>query len=317
MKAILWEKYGPPAALRIGELETPVAGPGQVLIEVRAAAVNPADWHTVRASPFFARATLGLLRPKYRVPGVDLAGKVTAVGSGVTDFQVGDAVYANTLDTGFGAFAQYAAVPATVVARKPEGLSFEEAAAIPMAAVTALQAFRRHGTLQPGMRVLVNGASGGVGTFAVQIAAAAGAEVIGVTSRRNLELVRSLGATDVVDYASTDFTAVGRYDRILDTVGNRRPADLRRALAEGGKCTVIGFGSTLHALSLALTGGKDIAIVSAHATAADLAALTAMADAGTLRPVIDRRCDFAEIPAAIAYVEKGHARGKVVIGGFA
>jgi NADPH:quinone reductase-like Zn-dependent oxidoreductase len=238
---------------------------------------------------------------------------VEAVGDGVARFEAGDEVYANLLDHGYGGFAEYASVPVDVMASKPANLSFEEAAAVPMAAVTALQGLRHHGDIQPGQTVLINGASGGVGTFAVQLAKAFGAEVTAVTSTRNLELARSLGADHLVDYTTTDFARGGRrYDRILDTVGNRSVPDLRRALAEGGKAAVTGFTSMRRLLGVSLRGGKDVAQVQAHVTAEDLERLSELIEAGKVRPQIERRYRFAEIPAAIAYLEQGHARAKVV-----
>jgi NADPH:quinone reductase-like Zn-dependent oxidoreductase len=206
-------------------------------------------------------------------------------------------------------------VPVDVLSLKPANLSFEEAAAVPMAAVTALHGLRHHGQIQPGQKVLINGASGGIGTFAVQIAKSYGPEVTGVTSTRNIDLVRSLGADYVVDYTTTDFARNGRhYDLILDTVGNRSVPDLRRALAEGGKAAVVGFSSVAKLMGVSLRGGKDIAMVSAHAATEDMELLSKLIEAGKVRPHIDRRYPFAEIPAAIAYLEQGHAKGKVVVG---
>jgi NADPH:quinone reductase-like Zn-dependent oxidoreductase len=314
MKAFIYEKYGPPEALRMAEVHNPAPHAAEVLVKVLAASVNAADWHVMRGKPLFSRATLGLLPPKRKILGVDIAGQVEAVGSGVTRFKPGDEVSANLLDHGFGGFAEYASVPATVISLKPSSLSFEQAAAVPMAAVTALQGLRRHGELQPAQRVLVNGAAGGVGTFAVQIAKAYGPEVTAVTSTPNLDLVRSLGADHVVDYTTTDFARSGRrYNRILDTVGNRSVADLRRTLAEGGKAAVTGFTSVPRLLSVSLRGGKDVAQVQAHVTTGDLDLLSELIEAGQLRPQIDRRYPFAEIPAAIDYLEHGRARGKVVV----
>jgi NADPH:quinone reductase-like Zn-dependent oxidoreductase len=315
MKAFVSEKYGPPEMLRIAEVEKPIPAADQALVKVLAVSVNPADWRSMRAKPLFARATMGLLRPKHRILGGDIAGRVEAVGSGVTQFKPGDEVYANLLDHGNGGFAEYVSVPVEVMALKPANLSFEEAAAVPMAAVTALQGLRHHGEIQPGQRVLINGASGGIGTFAVQIAKSYGAEVTGVTSTRNIGLVGSLGADHVVDYTTTDFFQSGEhYDLILDTIGNLSVRDLRRALAEGGKAAVVGFTSVAKLISVSLRGGKNIAQVSAHLAAADLEFLSNLIEAGKVRPQIDRRYPFAEIPAAIAYLEQGHARGKVVVG---
>jgi NADPH:quinone reductase-like Zn-dependent oxidoreductase len=315
MKAFVYERYGPPETLRMAEVDKPAPGAGEVLVKVQAASVNAADWHVMRGKPLFSRATLGLLRPKHQILGVDVAGQVEAVGSGVTRFQPGDEVYANLLDHGYGGFAEYVSVPVEVVSSKPATLSFEEAAAVPMAATTALQGLRHHGEIQPTHKVLINGASGGVGSFAVQLAKSSGAEVTAVTSTQNLELAGSLGADHVVDYTTTDFVDGGRrYDRILDTVGNRSVADHRRALAEGGKAAVTGFTSVAKLLGVSLRGGKDIAQVQAHVTAEDLELLSALVEAGKVRPQIDRRYGFAELPAAIAYLEQGHARAKVVVG---
>jgi NADPH:quinone reductase-like Zn-dependent oxidoreductase len=315
MKAFISEKYGPPEMLRMAEVEKPVAVADEALVKVLAVSVNPADWRSMRAKPFFSRAALGLLRPKHRIPGGDIAGRVEAVGGGVTQFKSGDEVYANLLDHGLGGFAEYVSVPVEVMSLKPANLSFEEAAAIPMAAVTALQGLRYHGEIQAGQQVLINGASGGIGTFAVQIAKSYGSEVTGVTSTRNIELVGSLGADHVIDYTTTDFFRSGRrYDLILDTIGNLSVRDLRRALAEGGKAAVVGFTSVVKLISVSLRGGKDIAQVSAHVATTDLELLANLIEAGKVRPQIDRRYPFAEIPAAITYLEQGHARGKVVVG---
>ena len=315
MKAFILEKYGPPEVLRMAEVEEPAPAADEALVRVLAVSVNPADWRSMRAKPFFSRATLGLLRPKHRIPGVDVAGRVEAVGSGVHDFKPGDEVYANLLDHGSGGFAEYVSVPVEVMALKPANLSFEEAAAVPMAAVTALQGLRRHGEIRPGQRVLINGASGGIGTFAVQIAKSYGSEVTGVTSTRNIDLVDSLGADHVIDYTTTDFFASGqRYDLILDTIGNLSVRDLRGALIEGGKAAVVGFTSVAKLISVSLRGGKDIAQVSAHVATTDLEFLSNLIEAGKVHPHIDRRYRFAEIPAAISYLEQGHARGKVVVG---
>jgi NADPH:quinone reductase-like Zn-dependent oxidoreductase len=314
MKAFVYEKYGPPETLRLAEVDKPVPDADHVLVKVRAASVNAADWHVLRGKPLFSRATLGLLRPKHQVLGVDIAGQVEAVGSGVTRFQPGDEVYANLLDHGYGGFAEYVSVPVDVMSLKPPSLSFEDAAAVPMAAVTALQGLGHHGAIQPAHKVLINGASGGVGTFAVQIAKAYGGEVTAVTSTRNLELVGSLGADHVLDYTSTDALGGGRrYDLILDTVGNRSVPDLRRALAQGGKAAVTGFTSVAGLLAVSLRGGKDIAQVQAHVTTKDLDVLSELIEAGKVRPQIDRRYRFTEIPAAIAYLEQGRARAKVVV----
>jgi NADPH:quinone reductase-like Zn-dependent oxidoreductase len=315
MKAFMSEKYGPPEMLRMAEVDKPVPAADQALVKVLAVSVNPADWRSLRAKPFFSRATLGLLRPKHRIPGGDIAGRVEAVGSGVTEFKPGDEVYANLLDHGLGGFAEYVSVPIEVMSLKPANLSFEEAAAVPMAAVTALQGLRHHAEIQVGQRVLINGASGGIGTFAVQIAKSYGSEVTGVTSTRNIDLVGSLGADHVIDYTTTDLFRNGRrYDLILDTIGNLSVRDLKRALTDGGKAAVVGFTSVAKLIGVSLRGGKDIAQVSAHVATTDLKLLANLIEADKVRPHIDRRYRFAEIPEALTYLEQGHARGKVVAG---
>lgn len=313
MKAFRYERYGPPQSLRMVEVQKPVPKADEILVNVRAASINAADWHVLRGKPLFSRVTLGLLRPKHQILGGDIAGEVADVGAGVTRFKPGDEIYANLLDHGFGGFAEFVSVPVDVVSLKPPSLSFEEAAAVPMAAVTALQGLGHHGEIKPDKKVLINGASGGVGSFAVQIAKSYGPEVTGVTSTRNIELVRSLGADHVLDYTMNDFVQNGRYDLILDTVGNRSVSDLRRGLVKGGKAAVTGFTSVGKLVGLSLRGGKDIALVQAHVTAKDLEILSELIEAGKVRPQIDRQYPFAEIPAAIAYVEQGHARGKVVV----
>jgi NADPH:quinone reductase-like Zn-dependent oxidoreductase len=315
MKAFIWGKYGPPETLRMAEVKEPSPAADEVLVKVLGISVNPADWHSLRGKPLFSRATLGLLRPKHRILGGDIAGQVEAVGDGVNEFKVGDEVYAGLLDHGYGGFAEYVSAPIPVVSLKPGNLSFEEAAAVPTAGVTALQGLRHHGQIEPGQKVLINGASGGVGTFAVQIAKSYGAEVTGVTSTRNLDLVRSLGADHVVDYTTTDFVRSGqRYDLILDTIGNRSVPDLRRALTDGGKAAVTGFTTVARLIAVSVRGRKNIAQVSAHVAAKDLELLSELIESGDVSPQIDRRYPFDEIPAAIRYLEQGHARGKVVVG---
>jgi NADPH:quinone reductase-like Zn-dependent oxidoreductase len=314
MKAFIYQRYGPPERLRMAEVDQPVPNTGEVLVKVRAASVNAADWHLLRGKPLFSRATLGWLRPNHQILGVDVAGQIEAVGRDVTRFQAGQEVYANLLDHGYGGFAEYVAAPVGVLAAKPARLSFEEAAAVPMAAVTALQGLGHHGLLRPAQQILINGATGGVGSFAVQLAKASGAEVTAVTSTANLDLVRSLGADHVVDYTQTDITQTGRrYDLILDTVGNRSVPELRQALAPGGAAAVTGFTSVRRLLGVRLRGGKQIAQVQAHVTAGELERLSELLEAGTIRPQIDRRYRFADLPAAIAYLEQGHAKAKVVV----
>jgi NADPH:quinone reductase-like Zn-dependent oxidoreductase len=267
----------------------------------------------MRGKPLFSRLTLGFLRPKHQILGVDIAGEVEANGSGVELLKPGDEVYANLLEHGYGGFAEYVSVPTDAVSLKPANLTFEEAAAVPMAAVTALQGLCHYGEIQPEQKVLINGASGGVGTFAVQIAKSFGSQVTAVTSTGNIDLVRRLGADNVIDYTTTDFArGEERYDFILDTVGNRSVSDLRNALAEGGKASVTGFTNMAKLMGVSLRGGKDITMVSAKVVAKDLELLSQLIEASKMRPEIERRYLFAEIPAAIAYLEEGHASGKVV-----
>ena len=322
MKAIVQEHFGPPDTMRLMHPREPEIGSGDVLLRVNAAAVNPYDWHMLRGDPRIARLMggVGLTRPKARIAGVDVAGRVVRVGSDVQGLRPGDEVY------GFarGAFAECAAADAALVAPRPAGLSFEQAAAMPMAAVTALHAIRDRGRVQPGHRVLVNGAAGGVGTFAVQIATALGAEVTGVCSARNVALVRSIGAAHVVDHESADFTdGLVRYDLILDNVGNRSIRDLRRAVTPTGTVIMNGggspghvvgaVGSMLRAAVVNLFVRHRITMVPTIWSRDDLLAVTGLVDAGTLRPVIDRTYPLADTAAALRYVEAGHAAGKVVI----
>jgi NADPH:quinone reductase-like Zn-dependent oxidoreductase len=306
MKAWLWERYGGADSLRLAEVPQPAPGPDEALIRVLGASVNAADWHTMRGRPLFSRLTLGLLRPKHQSLGVDVAGRVESLGHRVTELQAGDEVFGNLLE--------HVAVPVDVLHRKPTSLSFAEAAAVPMSGVTALQGLTHHGGIDGGQRVLINGGSGGVGTFAVQIAKTFGPALTVVTSTQNEDLVRSLGADEVLDYTTTDFARRGdRYDLILDTVGNRSVADLRGSLTEGGKAAVTGFTDMAHMLSTSLRGGKTVTQVSAHVSSEDLGQLAQLVEAGEVRPVIDRAVPFVDVPDAITYVEEGHARGKVVI----
>jgi NADPH:quinone reductase-like Zn-dependent oxidoreductase len=322
MKAIVQDRFGPPDTLRMVDTEKPEIGSGDVLLKVHAAAVNPYDWHMLRGDPRVARLMggVGLTKPKARIAGVDVAGRVHDVGADVHGLRPGDEVF------GFarGAFAEFAAADAALVVPKPAALSFEQVAALPMAAVTALHAIRDRGHVQPGQRVLVNGAAGGVGTFAVQIAAALGAEVTGVCSARNADMVRSLGATHVVDYASDDFTdGTIRFDLILDNVGNRTIRDLRRATTPTGIVIVNGggspghiigaVGSILRAAIVNLFVRQRITMVPTIWSREDLLAVTELVDTGTLRPVIDRTYPLADAAAGLRHVEAGHARGKVVI----
>ncbi|TYB63333.1 NAD(P)-dependent alcohol dehydrogenase [Nonomuraea sp. PA05] len=327
MKAYVLSSYGSPDALELKHLDKPVPGPGEVLVRVRAASVQPADWHLMRGEPFISRlmpGPLGLRRPRITILGADVAGEVEAVGPGVTGFGPGDEVFA--MAAGGGGFAEYVCVPETELAPKPAKLSFEEAAAVPLAACTALLALRDQGGVRPGSRVLVNGASGGVGTFAVQIAKAYGAHVTGVCSTRNLDLVRSLGADEVFDRTKEDFTRSGQvYDVLLYVAGNRSFAQCRRVMTRKGVCVLIGgaasrwlqpaghvFG-TLAASAFVSQKAVLTDVLSAKGNRRNLEELSGLVEDGKLMPVMDRVYDFAELRAAVRYQEEGHAPGKVVV----
>jgi NADPH:quinone reductase-like Zn-dependent oxidoreductase len=322
MRAIVQHRYGSAAVLQVAEVDKPSIGDTDVLVRVHASSVNPADWHFVTGKPYLVmRPMSGLRAPRRTIPGRDLAGTVEAVGSGVTALQPGDEVFG---EADGGSFAEYISVPDDGVGRKPASLSFEEAAAVPLAGLTALQGLRDHGKVQAGHKVLINGASGGVGHFAVQIAKSMGAEVTGVCSTRNLDLVRSLGADHVVDYTTDDFTvAADRYDVMLDLVGNRSWRDCRRVLSPAGvylPCTDQQGGNWLGPVPWmagrflrSLLASQKVAFYVASQTPQDLAALTELAEAGKLRPVLDRRFTLAEVPDAIRHQEAGRRRGKTVI----
>ncbi|MBI5289242.1 MAG: NAD(P)-dependent alcohol dehydrogenase [Chloroflexi bacterium] len=309
MKAVIQEKYGSPEVLEIREMAKPAVAPGNVLVRVRAAAVNPYDWHVLRGSPFLVRIAFGLLRPKQKTPGRDWAGTVEAVGEAVTLYQPGDEVFGISA----GAFAEYLCVSEDRPAPKPANITHEEAAAVPMAALTALQGLRDKGRIQPGHRVLINGASGGIGTFAVQIAKSFGANVTGVCSTKNVELVASLGADRVIDYRHEDFTRNGaRYDLALDTVGNRSLSDCQRILAPNGVYVTAAY-SLRRMVWQAVRRPKNVAGIYTQIRREDLVVMKELMEAGKVRPVIDRRYPLSEIAEAIRYVEEGHARGKVII----
>lgn len=322
MRAIVQDRYGPPEVLRLAETGRPAPGDGEVLVRVRAASLNARDWHVMRGDPYLARLSFGLRRPRTRIRGTDFAGLVEAVGRNVEGLRPGDEVFGEAE----GAFADYVCAPRDAVAPKPSGWTFEQAAAVPLAGNTALMALRDLAGLRAGRRLLVNGASGGVGTFAVQIAASLGAEVTAVCSPRNAGLASSLGAHHVVDYTREDFTRAGhRYDAVLDLVGNRSAADLRRALAPTGTLVLSGGGvseggSLLGPLTL-LLGARltapfvraRVLVLTATPSSANLTALAALADAGSLHPAVDRTYPLDEVPAAVHYLETTHARAKVVI----
>lgn len=320
MKAIVQHGYGTTDVLRLQDVEVPQIGPDEVLVRVRAAALNHSDWFLLTGVPYAVRLAYGLRTPRSAVPGRDVAGHVEAVGANVTRFGPGDEVYAE-VDT--GSFAEYTRVPANLLAFKPTNLTFEQAAAVPEAANTALQGLRDQARVRPGQRVLINGASGGVGTFAVQIATAFGAEVTGVCSTRNLDLVRSIGADHVIDYTREDFTTAGRrYDVIFDLVGNHSLTDCRRALNRKGTLVLASgaggrwfgpLGRILRAVLLAPFVSQSLRPFTARRSGNDLTALTKLIEAGKVTPVIDRTYVLSEVPAALRYLGKEHPQAKVVI----
>lgn len=312
MHAIVQTVYGPPEALALREVDVPRVRADEVLVRVRASSVNPADWFITTGRPWAIRLWSGLLRPKPVYLGLDVAGVVEAVGPRVARFRPGDAVYGETR----GAYARYATVPESRLARKPSNLSFEQAATVPVAGLTALQAMRDRARLRPGAKVLVNGASGGVGTFAVQIAKAIGAEVTAVCSTRNLELVRSIGADHVVDYRRASFTdTTARYDAILDLVGSAPIGACRRILAPNGVyvSSVGTLAWSLRAFLFSLVPGSNVTVLAARPTADDLAALAAFIEAGQVTPVVERTFELGDVPRALKLQGEGHARGKSAI----
>ena len=320
MKAIVYDKYGSPDVLELKEIDKPAVGDDQVLIRVRAASVNPLDWHFMRGRPFFLRIKAGLRKPKVIRLGVDAAGTVESTGGNVRRFKPGDEVFGGCT----GAFAEYACASEKALAPKPANLTFEQAAAVPIAALSALQGLRDKGRIQAGQKVLINGAAGGVGTFAVQIAKAFGAEVTGVCSTRNVDMVRSIGADRVIDYTQEDFTRNGqRYDLILDSVGNYSLSAFRRALTAKGTLVMVGgpdkgrwigpMAGMLKVVVLSRFVSQKLLPFLAKRSHEDLVFLKDLLETGKVTPVIDRRHPLSDVPEAIRYLEEGHARGKVVI----
>jgi NADPH:quinone reductase-like Zn-dependent oxidoreductase len=320
MKAIVCKKYGSPDVLNLEEIEKPTPKEDEVLVKVHGASANAADWHLLRADPFLVRLMYGVLKPKHEILGADIAGRVEAVGGNVKQFQPGDEVFGDLSGDGFGGFAEYVCARENALVSKPADMTFEEAAAVPMAAVTALQGLRDKGRIQPGQKVLINGASGGVGTFAVQIAKSFGAEVTGVCSTRKSDMVRSIGADHVIDYTQEDFTRNGqRYDLILAVNGYRPISDYKRALNAKGIYVMVG-GSTAQIFQalllgpwMSMTGSKKMGALSAKPDQEDLVFVKELVEAGKVMPVIDRRYPLSEVGEALRYLEEGHAGGKVVI----
>jgi NADPH:quinone reductase-like Zn-dependent oxidoreductase len=324
MKAIVRDRYGPPEILRLTDSAVPSVGDDEALVRVQASSVNAADWHLLRGEPYVARLSFGLRSPKDAILGCDLAGRVETVGRKVTALRPGDEVFGSPFMRGQGGFAELASVPADVLATKPAGVSFDQAACVPLAGLTALQALRDFGRVEAGQRVLIIGASGGVGTFAVQIANSLGAEVTGVCSARNLDLVRSIGADHVIDYNREDpIGSDRRYDLILQLAGTRSPRACRRALVAGGTL-VLSSGESdgrwigplvrpLQAMLVSPFVSQRLVSFTVKPNSADLDALRELIERGEVTPVIDRTYSLDAVAEAIAYLEQGHARGKLVV----
>jgi NADPH:quinone reductase-like Zn-dependent oxidoreductase len=320
MKAIMQLKYGPLEVLRLEEIPKPTPGHDEVLVEIHASSVNYSNMLIVRGKPFLVRLSCGLLKPKFKVPGTDIAGRVEAVGGNVRQFQPGDEVFGDISRCGYGAYAEYVCVPENVLALKPANISFEEAATVPETAVVALQGLRDKGQIKVGQKVLIYGASGGIGSFAVQMAKIFGAEVTGVCSAQNFDLVRSLGADHVIDYTQEDFTKSGqRYDLILATAGYHSIFAYRRALSPRGIYVMAGgtmkqiFQAILLGPWISMIGSKKLRSLSLKINQKDLVVMKELIEAGKVKPVIDRRYPLSEVVEALRYYAKGHSRGKVVI----
>ena len=321
MKAIVFAKYGPPDVLQLKEVDKPVPQDDEVLVKIHAASVNAADWRMMRADPFLVRLYAGLLKPtKFQILGADIAGRVEAVGKNVRQFKAGEEVFGDVFASGFGGFAEYKCARESELVLKPANLSFEEAAVVPLAAMTALHGLRDKGQIQPGQKVLINGASGGVGTFAVQLAKHFGAEVTAVCSTGKVDMARAIGADHVIDYTQEDFTRSGRqYDLILAVNGFHSIFDYRRALSPRGIYVMTGgntaqlFQALLLGPWLSMAGKQKMGALTSTPNQKDMLFLKGLLESGKLKPVIDRRYPLSEVPAAVRYVEQGHAKGKVVI----
>ncbi|NOR17965.1 zinc-binding dehydrogenase [candidate division WOR-3 bacterium] len=319
MKAIVYTKYGSPDVLKLKEVEKPTPKDNEVLVKVHAASINDWDWGLLRGKPFMNRLFFGLLKPKNKILGGDIAGQVEAVGRNVKQFQPGDEVFGDLCGCGFGAFAEYVCARENALALKLASMTFEEAAAVPQAAALALQGLRDKRQIQPGQKVLINGAGGGAGTFAVQMVKSFGAEVTGVDNTRKLDMMRSIGADRVIDYTQEDFTKNGqRYDFILDFAAHHSIFDYKRALSPKGIYVLVG-GSVTQMFQVAflgplisMIGSKKMGILM-HKPNKDLAFMKELFEAGKVVPVIDRRYPLSEVAEALQYFGEGHARGKVVI----
>lgn len=315
MKAITNYKYGGPEVLQLEDITKPVPEQDEVLVKIHAAAINPLDWHVMRGTPYFMRMMTGLTRPvKFNVLGADIAGTIEEVGDEVSQWKVGDQVYGDIFNYGLGGLAEYTCVGEEALIKKPEHLSFEESAAVPVASLTAWHGLRRFGPISKGQRVLVNGASGGVGSFAVQIAKAWGAHVTGVCSTKNLDLVKSIGADEVIDYTRTDLPEMGlKFDLVFDAVGNLNLSAYKQLMTEQGNCAVVGYGGMNHLIRTMLFGGARIKMVDFKANQEDLLAVKKLLESGKVTPVIDRSYALSEAAEAMTYLETGRARGKVII----
>ena len=322
MKAIIFKEYGSSEVLRFKEVEKPNPKEDEVLVKVLAASANPLDWHIMRGSPFIARLTFGLRKPKHSMLGADVSGVVEEIGVNVKDFKPGDEVFGLISSSGLGSFAEYVCVKEPDLVLKPTNCSFEQAAVLPVAALTALQSIQNSWKIKAGQKVLINGSSGGVGTMTVQIAKSFGAEVTGVCSTKNLNLVYSIGADKVIDYKREDFTKNGQtYDLILDNVGNRTIKDLKRALKPNGRCVVVGYSSASLLMQHMIKGPlvsifskKKIGMMeTAKMVKEDLVFIKKLVEEEKVKPIIDRKYPLKETAEAIAYLEEGHASGKVVI----
>ncbi|MBL7082675.1 MAG: NAD(P)-dependent alcohol dehydrogenase [Candidatus Aminicenantes bacterium] len=319
MKAVVYQKYGSPDVLELKEVEKPTPKDNEVLIKVHAASVNDWDWGLLRGKPFMNRLFFGLLKPKIKTIGGDIAGRIEAVGRNVKKFQPGDEVFGDLSGCGFGGFAEYVCARENALVLKPASMTFEEVAAVPQAAVLALQGLRDKRQIQPGKKVLINGAGGGAGTFAVQIAKSLGAEVTGVDSTSKLDMMRSIGADQVIDFTQEDFTKnEQRYDFILDFAAHHSIFDYKRALSPKGIYIMVGgssariFQTIFLGPLISMTGSKKMGIL-AHKPNKGLDFMKELFEAGKVVPVIDRRYPLSEVPEALRYFGEGHARGKVVI----
>lgn len=320
MKAMFYDKYGPPEILKLIEMEKPIPKDNQVLVKIHASSVNYGNLVLLKGEPYLARLAFGLLKPKYTIPGGDIAGLVEAVGKDVKQLQPGDEVFGDLSGCGWGGFAEYVAVPEDVLALKPVNISFTEAAAVPMAAVTALQALRDKGQIKSRQKVLINGASGGVGTFAVQIAKSLGAEVTGVCSTRNIDILRSIGADHVIDYTKEDFTKKTQsYDLILAVNGYHPISAYKSSLNSHGRYVMVGGGGAqlteaiVQGPFISLTGNKKMGSMLQRANQKDLIFMKELLENGKVKPVIDRTYNLSEAQEALKYFEEGHSQGKVII----